>query len=112
MNLSKNEAVILSLLISERELYGLEMVKKSEGKLKLGTIYLTLSRMEEKGYTTSRKELVPTQVVPRRLYKITSMGARIYQAWIDAEATFHRRLYGEGSEPQVCQIETLITQVS
>lgn len=111
MNLSKNEVVILSLLISEREMYGLEMVKKSEGKLKLGTIYLTLSRMEEKGYATSRKELDPTLVVPRRLYKITGAGARIYRAWTDAQGAFNRRLYGEGNEPQVCQLKNLTSDV-
>lgn len=111
MNLSKNEAVILGLLISEREMYGLEMVKKSEGRLKLGTIYLTLSRMEEKGFATSRKELEPTLVVPRRLYKITGDGARIYQAWSDAQDTFNRRLYGEGNESQVCQIKNLTSEV-
>jgi DNA-binding PadR family transcriptional regulator len=109
MNLSKNEAVILGLLNSETEMYGLEMVKKSEGKLKLGTIYLTLSRMEEKGFATSRKELDPVQVVPRRLYKITGTGARIYRAWTDAQSAFNRRLYGEESEPQVCQLKPLST---
>jgi DNA-binding PadR family transcriptional regulator len=98
MTLSKNEAAILSLLIDEPEMYGLEMVKKSEGQLKLGTIYITLSRMEEKGFTTSRRELEPNRVVPRRLYKITGTGARIYNAWSAAQDVYHSRLCGAEHE--------------
>jgi DNA-binding PadR family transcriptional regulator len=105
MNLLKNEAVILSLLISEREMYGLEMVKKSEGKLKLGTIYLTLSRMEEKGLATSRKELDPSAVVPRRLYKISGMGADVYHAWTAALDAFNSRLPGAGQAHQASKPE-------
>jgi DNA-binding PadR family transcriptional regulator len=94
MKLSKNEAAVLSLLIDEGEMYGLEMVKKSGGQLKLGTIYVTLSRMEERGFATSRREQEPTLVVPRRLYTITGTGARVYRAWTDAEAYFNSRLCG------------------
>jgi DNA-binding PadR family transcriptional regulator len=75
------------------EMYGLEMVKKSEGKLKLGTIYLTLSRMEEKGYATSKREVAPTSVVPRRLYQITGTGA-----WIAAQEAFNSELCGAEHE--------------
>lgn len=98
MNLTKNEAVILSLLINKREMYGLEMVKSSDGRLKLGTIYLTLSRLEEKGFAESRKESEPTLVVPRRLYKITGTGMRIYQAWAAAIETFNSHLTGVTDE--------------
>jgi DNA-binding PadR family transcriptional regulator len=98
MNLSKNEVAVLSLLIGAGEMYGLEMVKKSEGKLKLGTIYITLSRMEEKGYATSRRELEPTLVVPRRLYQITGTGAKVYRAWTAAEDVFNSRLCGAEHE--------------
>lgn len=80
MKLSKDEAAILGLLIDEREMYGLDMVKKSGGALKLGTIYLTLSRMEERGFATSRREHEPALALPRRLYQITSIGARVHRA--------------------------------
>jgi DNA-binding PadR family transcriptional regulator len=98
MNLSKNELAVLSLLMGAGEMYGLEMVKQSEGKLKLGMIYLTLSRMEEKGYATSRRELEPAAVVPRRLYRITGAGAKLYRAWIAAEEVFNSRLCGAQNE--------------
>lgn len=98
MNLSKNEVAVLSLLMGAGEMYGLEMVKKSEGKLKLGTIYITLSRMEEKGYATSRRELQAALVVPRRLYRITGAGATLYQAWTAADDVFNSRLCGVQNE--------------
>jgi DNA-binding PadR family transcriptional regulator len=98
MNLSKNEVAVLSLLMGAGEMYGLDMVKKSEGKLKLGTIYLTLSRMEEKGYATSRRELGPALVVPRRRYRITGAGAKLHRAWIAAEDVFNSRLCGAEHE--------------
>jgi DNA-binding PadR family transcriptional regulator len=101
MNLTKNEAVILGLLIDDREMYGLEMVKNSKGKLKLGTIYFTLSRLEEKGFATSRKEIDPSAVVPRRLYKITGVGSRVHQAWTAAMDTFNSRLYGVNNEQRL-----------
>lgn len=83
MNLSAKEAAILEQLVvaASRERYGLEMVKASDGNLKLGTIYVTLNRLEDKGYVTSRKEDSPQQTIPRRLYKITGEGARAFNAY-------------------------------
>ncbi len=104
MNLSKNEAVILGLLIAgDQEMYGLEMVKKSDGKLKLGTIYVTLSRLEEKGFVTSRKEMDENTVVPRRLYKITGTGAREIQAWTAAMAVYQSQLSGVKNDSRITQ---------
>ncbi len=81
--LSPKEMEILQLLIARGEAYGLEMVKASEGRLKRGTIYVTLNRMEEKGYVESRKAPVQAgqQGPPRRLYKATGHGARVLDAW-------------------------------
>jgi DNA-binding PadR family transcriptional regulator len=98
MNLTKNEAVVLGLLTDEREMYGLDVVKKSEGKLKLGTICFVLSGLEEKGFTTSRKKIDPSAVVPRRLYKITGVGLRVHQAWTAAMDAHNSRLYGVDNE--------------
>lgn len=104
MNLSKNEAVILGLLTAgEQEMYGLEMVKKSEGKLKLGTIYVTLSRLEEKGYVESRKEFNDSVVVPRRLYKITGTGVREVRAWTAAMREYQSQLNGAENGSWVTQ---------
>lgn len=75
--LSDKEYLVLDMLRSERERFGLEMVKESNGALKRGTVYVTLSRMVEKGYLKSRQEKTPSDPgLPRRLYSITGEGAR------------------------------------
>src|SRR5579871_2455399 len=52
LTLSDKESVILHLLTSadESELYGLQLVALSKRRLKRGTVYVTLGRMEEKGF--------------------------------------------------------------
>ena len=82
-SLSPKEALILSHLVQASQAYGLEMVKASSGLLKRGTVYVTLNRMEEKGYVESRKAPVQEgqQGPPRRLYKATGHGARVLDAW-------------------------------
>lgn len=78
--LSGKEVVILQLLQSGGEMYGLEMVRASD-RLKRGTIYVMLQRMEEKGYVTSRKEHAGSQGrSPRRIYRMTGAGARALRA--------------------------------
>jgi len=56
-NLPGKEFLIMSYLVaSPRPLYGLQLVEMSDGSLKRGTIYVTLNRLEEKGYVSSRRE--------------------------------------------------------
>lgn len=66
-------------------MYGLEMVKASEGQLKRGTIYVTLNRMEDKGYIKSQAAARhPNAIGPsKRLYKATQYGTRVLVAWKD-----------------------------
>ncbi|WP_113007228.1 helix-turn-helix transcriptional regulator [Agrobacterium pusense] len=72
------EMEILRLLISSRRLYGLEMVKESD-KLKRGTIYVYLGRMEEKEWINSEAEKDPkVPGLPRRRYWITGKGQRVF----------------------------------
>ena len=80
--LSKKEKVILDMLIHGGELYGLEMVKASAGELKRGTIYVTLGRMVERGYITSRTEPAKPgeQGMTRRKYRPTGLGERVVRA--------------------------------
>ncbi|NOX72353.1 MAG: PadR family transcriptional regulator [Alphaproteobacteria bacterium] len=79
--LSKLEYAILDLLRSGRERYGLEMVRDSGGVLKRGSIYVTLSRMQKKGYVASRQENEPKDPgLPLRLYKISGLGQRMLNA--------------------------------
>ena len=81
--LPPKEALILELLVRKGELYGLELVAASKGRLKRGTVYVTLGRMEEKGYVTSRLQDAPPDAggLPRRLYQVTPLGRRIRAAW-------------------------------
>jgi DNA-binding PadR family transcriptional regulator len=86
-SLSEKEFLIMGLLVSNasKRMYGLELVEKSNGALKRGTIYVTLSRLEDKGYVSSeREEEKPGIATPRRLYKTTGEGARIYRALSNA----------------------------
>src|SRR4051812_39617047 len=81
--LSAKERLVLELLTDEGELYGLQMVAASKRGLKRGTIYVTLGRMERKGYITSRIEDPPAGVggLGRRLYTPTALGRRILATW-------------------------------
>lgn len=90
-SLSRKEALILEMLVSgRRELYGLEMVDASKGALKRGTIYVTLGRLQEKGLIESRQEerIAPEIGIPRRLYQITGLGQRVWEAHQAASSAF------------------------
>jgi len=87
--LSKVEYTILDLLRYGKEFYGLEMVHASEGKLKRGTIYVTLGRMEEKGIVISEAEKEPKHPgMPRRKYRINGEGQRLLNAVDAAQMAF------------------------
>ena len=81
--LSAKETVVLNLLAHGEELYGLALVSTSKGRLKRGTVYVTLGRMEDKGYVASRTESAPDGAggLPRRLYRATPLGMRVLKAW-------------------------------
>jgi DNA-binding PadR family transcriptional regulator len=80
--LSGKERLILDMLIAGGEMYGLEVVDRSEGRVKRGTVYTTLERMHEKGYVTFRKVDPPSGGggMPRRLYKVTGDGIKVHRA--------------------------------
>jgi len=84
--LSPKETLILELLVRRPELYGLQLVAASRGRLKRGTVYVTLGRMEEKGYVTSNLEEPPAEAggLPRRVYRPTALGRRVLTAWTSA----------------------------
>ncbi len=86
--LSATEYLILSLLQGNRgrEMYGLEMVGKSDGKLKKGTVYVLLGRLEEKGFVKARQEEVSDTATPRRLYRLTGTGQKVFDAWSQVAA--------------------------
>ena len=94
---SATERQIIELLAAHDELFGLQMVELSEGRLKRGTVYVTLGRMQEKGFLESRQEAQPAGAIglPRRLYRPTGLALRALAAWQAAE-----RMYLRHPEPQ------------
>lgn len=80
--LSKKERIVLEMLVGRGALYGLELVEASDGQLGRGTVYVTLSRMTDKGYLESYEEDTPAgyRGPKRRRYRITGVGARALQA--------------------------------
>lgn len=82
-SLSEKERLVLELLTSEGPMFGLHMVAASRGTLKRGTIYVTLSRMQAKGYVQSEQEPSPPGAIglPRRIYRPTPLGERLLRAW-------------------------------
>src|SRR6188474_1781202 len=89
-SLSATERLIIELLANHEELFGLRMVELSQGRLKRGTVYVTLGRMQEKGYLESRQEPLPEGAIglPRRLYRPTGLAMRVLAAWQAAERIY------------------------
>jgi PadR family transcriptional regulator, regulatory protein PadR len=86
LTLSAKESLVLEQLIREKEMYGLQLVAASRRRLKRGTVYVTLGRMEEKGYIISHLEDPPSTAggLPRRVYRPTALGRRVLAAWTGA----------------------------
>lgn len=84
--LPPKERLILELLVASGPMYGLQLVDQSQGALKRGTVYVTLGRMEAKGYVSSRQEDEPPAQggMPRRLYEATAYGRELLGAWTSA----------------------------
>jgi PadR family transcriptional regulator len=93
--LSKKELHILELLVTEGPMYGLQLVERSDGALKRGTVYVTLGRMESKGVIESEQETPHPAAIglPRRIYRPTALGERWLRAW----ATFTRDVAWEAT---------------
>lgn len=76
------ELLVLGLLRdTPKGLYGLELVRASDGRLQRGTVYVTLGRLEEKGYVKSNvhgKSDHPG--LPRPRYSLTAQGQRVLEA--------------------------------
>ena len=83
--LSRKESLILELLVEHEQLCGLEFVAASRRGLKRGTVYVTLGRMEDKGFITSWLEDAPPRAggLPRRIYRATPLGRRVLSAWTE-----------------------------
>jgi len=75
MRLPPTEQLILSLLAHGGAGYGLQLVEASNGRLKRGSIYVTLGKMEEKGLVSSS-----LQDDGRRVYELKGLGHRALAA--------------------------------
>jgi DNA-binding PadR family transcriptional regulator len=81
-SVSGKERVLLELLVDGKEpMYGLELVERSDGEISRGSVYVTLSRMEDKGLVTTEQEAEAGRSgIPRRLYRPTGLGERMVHA--------------------------------
>ena len=81
--LSAMEQLVLELLVADGPSYGLQLVASSKRQLKRGTVYVTLGRMEEKGYVESTPDPGASDdlVLPRRIYRPTPFGLRVLHAY-------------------------------
>lgn len=71
----KEIEVLRHLQMAVTGMYGLEIVDKSDGAIGRGSVYILLSRLEDKGYV---ERTVPTAAdhpgMPRPIYKINGLG--------------------------------------
>jgi DNA-binding PadR family transcriptional regulator len=88
--LSGTEHTVLSLLCDVGETYGLKLVEESKGELLRASIYVLLTRLERRGFVTSRYIETPAgeQGPRRRLYRVTGIGERALRAWEVAQAAW------------------------
>lgn len=85
MSFSGCEEAIMTLLLVNYELYGLDMIRKSR-LLKRGTIYVVLNRLEEQGWISSRLVASEDSSLPsRRMYKATGSGVKAFEEWRDSQ---------------------------
>ncbi len=95
--------MILLRLISSRQMYGYELASTLEKKggslfrIKEGTLYPILYRLEKAGYIDSRWETLE-RGVPRKYYRLTRTGEKYMQArlaeWKEFTAAIDRLLEG------------------
>ena len=92
--LPAKELLILEMLAARGPLHGLGMVDESDGRLKRGTVYVTLGRMEAKGLLVSEQEPPRPAAIglPRRIYRVTALGERMLGAWLN----FRKELAWDG----------------
>ena len=81
-SISNTESLILDLL-EDGERFGLELVDRSGGAVKRGSVYVLLSRMEAKGFVESwQEERAPSAIgLPRRMYRATPYGLKVRDAY-------------------------------
>jgi DNA-binding PadR family transcriptional regulator len=81
-SISSTESRLLDLL-EHGERFGLELVERSGGAVKRGSVYVLLARMEAKGFVESRQEERAAGAIglPRRMYRATDYGLKVRDAY-------------------------------
>lgn len=87
--------ILVLKIISDDDVYGYELIKKLEQqsgsyfKIKEGSLYPIMYRLEDKGFIESyRKELEGARKVPRKYYRITIEGKAALEGMIDSWVEF------------------------
>ena len=81
--LAAKEREILALLVAaKQELYGLQIVDRSDGRISRGSVYVLLGRMKDRGLVESRVERdAKVAGMPRQLYRATGVGERVLKLY-------------------------------
>ena len=84
--LARTERLILNRLRTNHQ-FALRLADSSGGALKRGTVYITLQRMQSKGYVESSVEPAIEGAMgrPRRWYRPSAYGLQVLGAWTLAE---------------------------
>lgn len=86
--LTKVEDEIMLFLHQQKgEIYGAQLHKEGP-KIKMGSIYVMLDRLTDKGLIQSRVDGEKAQRL-LRLYQMTPKGQRFYAAWLLAKAIYN-----------------------
>lgn len=87
------EAKILTLLVSKREMYGLEIA--AAGGASRNGVYVHLGRMVDRGFVKARKDTAANLPGPPRvLYSITGEGQRALAAYNAVPSIMSGRMPG------------------
>jgi DNA-binding PadR family transcriptional regulator len=80
---TRAEMLVMNLLADQAGgMYGLEIVEGSKGKVKRGSVYVLLARLEEKGFvkSTAPKGTPDYPGLPRPTYRLTAVGTQVLAA--------------------------------
>lgn len=97
--------LVVLRLIANADTYGYEIIQKLEKtggphfKLKDGTLYPVLYRLEDSGYIRSAWQMNEGRANPKKYYSITPEGRQKYQEYWDSWNAFNesvRQICGEG----------------
>jgi PadR family transcriptional regulator, regulatory protein PadR len=78
---SFEEQVMLAVLRTGGDAYGMQVRRELEAvtarEVTVGSVYITLDRLEAKGFVSSERAPARGESAPRRLFCVTALGARV-----------------------------------